>query len=114
VREEAAIRKALKKAKEEDEAAVKAAARMKLEEEALAAERLESGYVEPIPESEVIPVLETGMCTSLLILNHCSDFFNHCVVEEEVVEEVQEGNLINITISCLLIVTMCVCSSGEY
>ena len=43
MREEAAIRKALKKAKEEEEEAVRSAFRKKLEEEALEQERLERG-----------------------------------------------------------------------
>ena len=55
MREEAAIRKALKKAKEEEEEAVRSAFRKKLEEEALEQERLERGVPEPEPEPEAEP-----------------------------------------------------------
>lgn len=55
VREEAAIRKAIKKAKTDEEEAIKAAARRKLLEEALEAERLERGDPNPLEEQEVIP-----------------------------------------------------------
>ena len=57
MREEAAIRKALKKAKEEEEEAVRAAFRRKLEEEALEQERIERGVPDPEPEPEPEPVL---------------------------------------------------------
>jgi hypothetical protein len=61
VREEAAIRKALKKAKEQEEEATKMALQRQLEEEALEQERIERGVVEeaePEVEEEVEPVEE--------------------------------------------------------
>ena len=55
MREEAAIRKALKRAKEDEEEAARVQQRRRLEQAALEAERLESGYTEPeVPEEPAV------------------------------------------------------------